>query len=96
MEHVNIQDENIFEMLRAIELTCPSLKDVTFGEKKKGDGLRSSAFQWPALVQMNDDAAPISGPAFDSDAHRRQELALSKWPKVILPAEKWLLFKANN
>jgi len=88
LEHVNIQDENIFEMLRAIELTCPSLKNVTFGEKKKGDGLRSSAFQWPALVQMKDDAAPISGPAFDSDAHRRLELALSKWPKVILPAEK--------
>ena len=37
MEHVNIQDENVAEMLRAIGLSCPHLNDVAFAEKKKGD-----------------------------------------------------------
>lgn len=82
---MNIQDENLAELLRAIELACPHLTDVTFGEKKKGDDLPSSRFQHP--VEKKEDASPPSKRATMDTAHQQLEdleLALSKWPKVGL------------
>ena len=82
LEYVNIQDENIYDMLRAFELTCPHLKDVTFGEKKKGDGLRSSQLQWSTSVKKDDTPPPARLSLDANDHHQQLELALSKWPKV--------------
>jgi len=57
LEHANIQDENITEMLRAIGLACPHLKDVTFVEKKKGEldsdvhqQLKVALTKWPKVI----------------------------------------------
>jgi len=53
-------------MLRAIRLTCPRLKDATFGEKKE-EGLAPPASKRALL---------------DTGEHQQLELELSKWPKV--------------
>ena len=53
-------------MLRAIRLTCPHLKDVTFGEKTEED-LGPPASKRTLL---------------DTDEQQQLQLELSKWPKV--------------
>jgi len=63
---VNLSDENIAGMLRAIRLTCPRLKYATFGEKKE------ECLAPPASKRA----------LLDTDEHQQLELELGKWPKV--------------
>ncbi len=62
-----LKSENIADVLRAIRLTCPRLRNVSFGEKTK-EGLAPH---------------PSKRALIDAEEHQQLELELSKWPKVI-------------
>jgi len=83
LEYVNIQDAEIAKMLRAIGLTCPLLKDVTFGQESKEDALRPSWYQH-TVGEEKEEAPLLSNMlSFKVDtAPKHLELALTKWPKV--------------
>jgi len=70
-------------MSRAIELTCPFLKDVTFGEKKRKGAIQPSWCKRHTLREKLDAPPPAKGSFKVDTAPNYLEFALSKWPKVM-------------
>ena len=85
LEYVHIQDEKIANLLRTIGLTCPFLKDVTFGDKKREDALKPSWYRRRAYGEKVEDAPPPSKGIFKVDTSPKHlELALRNWAKVFI------------
>ena len=80
LEYVNIQVAEIAKMLSAIGLTCPLLKDVTFGQESKEDALRPPWCQQHTVREEEDEAPLLSNMlSFKVDiAPKHLELALRK------------------
>lgn len=81
LEYVNIQDKEIAKMLRAIGLTCPLLKDVTFGENQREDAIQPGWYKRRSVREV-DAPPPAKGPFKVDTAPKYLEFALGKWPKV--------------
>ncbi len=77
-------------MLHVIGLSCPKLKEATFGEKKKGEakGVRSTHSQSPSFL----DSKEVEWMRTQHYGYQQLELDLSKWPKVLFIWHKSISF----